>query len=108
MPSIEKNEFLLTQLVLMFQTAALQHMGKLKNPMTDKTEQDLPQAQISIDMLEMIHSKMKGNLSSEEERLLSSVLQDLRLNYVDEVMKAQNPTSQSAAPTTNPDPPQSS
>ena len=108
MPSIEKNELLLTQLVFMFQTAALQHMGKLKNPMTDKTEQDLPQAQISIDMLEMLNAKMKGNLSTEEERLLSSVLQDLRLNYVDEVMKAQNLTSQSAAATTTPDPPQPS
>ena len=78
------------QLVLMFQAAALQQLGKLKNPLTDKIEQDLKQAQISIDMLEMLHSKMKGNLSSEEERLLSSTLQDLKLNYVDESSKKQS------------------
>jgi hypothetical protein len=83
------HEALLVQLILMLQTAALQQMGKLKNPLTDKVEQDLQQAQLSIDMLEMLHSKMKGNLTEEEERLLSSVLRDLKLNYVDEISKKQ-------------------
>ena len=102
----EKNELLLTQLVLMFQTAALQHMGKLKNPFTDKIEQDLQQAQISIDMLEMIQAKMKGNLSQEEERMLTTVLKELRLNYVDEVTKKQAAQSQPSAnpPTSEPAP----
>ena len=36
MNSNEKNELLLAQLIYMFQTASLQHMGKLKNPATDK------------------------------------------------------------------------
>jgi len=103
MESKEKDQLLLTQLVLMFQTAALQHMGKLKNPMTDKVERDLSQAQISIDMLDMLHSKTKGNLTPDEERIFSMVLQELRLNYVDEVAKDQNaqqqpPPSQTAPP----------
>jgi hypothetical protein len=93
----EKNQLLLTQLILMFQTAALQQMGKLKNPLTDKIEKDLSQAQISIDMLEMLHKKMKGNLTQEEDRLFSSVLQELKLNYVDEAMKDQH-IGTSAAP----------
>lgn len=83
----DKNQLLLTQLILMFQTAALQQMGKLKNPLTDKIEKDLSQAQISIDMLEMLHKKMKGNLTEDEDRLFSTVLQELKLNYVDETMK---------------------
>jgi hypothetical protein len=86
----DKDDILLTQLTLMFQTAALQQMGKLKNPMTDTIERDLSQAQISIDMLEMLHKKMKGNLTAEEERMLSVVLQELKLNYVDEVSKSQS------------------
>ncbi|MDI6766608.1 MAG: DUF1844 domain-containing protein [Bacteroidota bacterium] len=89
----QKNELLLTQLILMFQTAALQHMGKLKNPFTDKIEQDLPQAQISIDMIDMLHSKMGNNLTQEENKLFMTVLQELRLNYVDEVSKAQKASS---------------
>jgi hypothetical protein len=93
----EKNELLLTQLILMFQTAALQHMGKLKNPMTDTVERDLGQAQISIDMLEMINVKTKGNLTDSETRMMASVLQDLRLNYVDEVSKQQTSSAASGS-----------
>lgn len=85
----EKNTLLLTQLIALFQTAALQQMGKLKNPVSDRIEQGLHQAQISIDMLEMLHAKTKGNLTSEEERMFSTVLSELRLNYVDEATKAQ-------------------
>jgi hypothetical protein len=82
-----KSQFLFTQLVLMFHAAAMQHMGKLKNPMTDKIERDLHQAQASIDMLDMLKEKAKGNLTSDEEHWLNSVLQELKLNYVDEVTK---------------------
>ena len=101
----EKDELLLTQLILMFQTAALQQMGKLKNPTTDKIDVDLPQAQISIDLLEMLHKKMKGNLTGDEERIFSTVLQELKLNYVDEVSKHQNdrkeqPSGSSTIPST--------
>ncbi len=102
MDSKEKDELLLVQLVLMFQTAALQHMGKLKNPVSDKVEHDLPQAQISIDMLAMLHEKMKGNLSPNEDRLFSQVLQELRLNYVDEASKA--PSQQEQTPDSQPPP----
>jgi hypothetical protein len=87
MDANEKNQILLTQVILMFQTAALQQMGKIKNPMTDKVERDLSQAQISIDILDMLYSKMKSNLMPEEERLFSTVLQELKLNYVDELSK---------------------
>jgi hypothetical protein len=98
----EKYELLLTQLVFMFQAAALQQMGKLKSPVSDKIEQDLAQAQISIDMIDMLHTKTKGNLSPEEEKMFSSILRDLRLNYVDELGKQKAPPAQSSAPTEEP------
>ncbi|RCK77449.1 MAG: hypothetical protein IGBAC_1758 [Ignavibacteriae bacterium] len=89
MDQSEKNEFLLMQLILMFQTTALQQMGKLKNPLTDKIEKNLEMAQTSIDILDMLHQKMKGNLSENEEKLFIDVLKELKLNYVDEVSKEQ-------------------
>ncbi len=82
---------LFTQLVLIFHTAAMQHMGKLKNPLTDKIERSLIQAQSAIDMLDMLKERMKGNLSNEEERFLSTVLQELKLNYIDEMNKPEPP-----------------
>ncbi|MGD0337605.1 MAG: DUF1844 domain-containing protein [Bacteroidota bacterium] len=83
---------LFTQLVLIFHTAAMQHMGKLKNPLTDKIERSLIQAQSAIDMLDMLKERMKGNLSNEEERFLSTVLQELKLNYIDEMNKPEPPS----------------
>ncbi len=79
-----KDQMLFTNLIIMFQTAAMQHMGKLKNPMTDKIERDIEQAKISIDILDMIQRKTEGNLEEYEKKLLKSVLHDLRLNYVHE------------------------
>ncbi len=99
-----KNQLLLTQLILMFQTAALQQMGKLKNPSTDRIERDLQQAQISIDMIEMLHAKMKGNLSADEGRLFTDILRELKLNYVDEVTKDQAAKHQQPPDSSTPEP----
>jgi hypothetical protein len=101
MDTKQKDEFLITQIILMFQAAALQQMGKLKNPMTEKVERDLNQAQISIDILDVLHRKMKGNLSDDEDKIFKQVLQELRLNYVDEAAKSQketDPPKSDAAP----------
>ncbi len=87
MDTNEKHRLYFEQLVFLFQSAALQHMGKLKNPATDKIERNLPQTQFMIDMLDMIEVRMKGNLSPEEERLITTVVKELKLNYVDEMNK---------------------
>jgi len=68
----------------MFQTLALQQMGKLMNPITGKVERDLRQARITIDMIAMIQKKTSGNLSAEEKRLVDNILMDLQMNFVDE------------------------
>ncbi|MBI3111373.1 MAG: DUF1844 domain-containing protein [Ignavibacteriales bacterium] len=87
MNQIDKDGALLMNLLLLFQAAAMQHMGKIKNPMTDTIERDLEQAQFAIDTLDMMANKMEGNLTSDEERLLTSILKELKLNYVDEQSK---------------------
>jgi len=83
----DRNSQLFFSLVAMFQTAAMQQMGKLINPVTGKIERDLEQARFSIDILGMLQEKTKGNLTDEERRFLDHVLFELRLNYVDELEK---------------------
>jgi len=85
--SSSTSNLLFAQLVLMFQTAAMQHMGKLKDPLSDKVERNLDEARTSIDFLQMLSEKTKGNLSSDEQRYLDTMLRDLRLNYVEEAAK---------------------
>ena len=83
----DKNTMLLFGLVYSLQMTVMQHLGKIKNPMNEKIERSLPDAEATIDMLEMLHVKTKGNLSTEEENVIINVLRDLKLNYVDELSK---------------------
>ena len=85
------NELLFMQLVLQNQQLAMMSMGKLKNPVTDKIDRNLEFAKISIDSLDMLAAKTKGNLSEYEEKFLTEVIKELKLNYVDEVNKDQKP-----------------
>jgi len=61
-------------------------MGELKSPDGEKVEVDLAAAQETIDLLLMLKEKTKGNLASEEESLLSSLIADLQLKFVQHKM----------------------
>ena len=80
------------QLVVSLQAAAWQQMGKIASPVTGKVERNLDQAKASIDMLEMLSEKTKGNLSNEENQLLSNALYELKMNFVDESSKPESKT----------------
>jgi len=84
-----KLNMLFMSLVLSLSQAAMQQMGKIINPLTGKIERNLEQAKVTIDMLEMLKEKTKGNLVKEEEKLISETLATLQLNYVDEVKKGE-------------------
>ena len=86
-PDRSREAALFLQLVLGLQQAAMMSLGKLMNPMSGKLERNLEAAKNTIDTLSAIESRTRGNLESDEQRVLSQVLTDLRLNYVDEVKK---------------------
>lgn len=83
----QHNELLFMQLVMMFQGMAIQQLGKVANPATQKVERDLGQAKNFIDLLSMIEAKTNGNLNDQEKQLLDHALFELRMNYVDETKK---------------------
>ncbi len=85
----QRNELLFTQLVFMFQGAAMQHLGKVKNPATDRIERDLEQARHAIDVLGMFEAKTRGNLAPREKQFLDHALFELRMNYLDEANRTQ-------------------
>ena len=84
-PSREAALFL--QLVLGLQQAAMIGLGKLMSPMSGKIERNLEAAKNTIDTLAAIESRTRGNLESDEQRVLTQVLTELRMNYVDELKK---------------------
>ena len=75
------------ELVMMQAQQAAMFLGQLPGPDGQKLEANLPYARMFIDQLEMLQEKTRGNLSHEESQVLTSVLSDLRLAFV-QVSKA--------------------
>jgi len=63
-------------------TQALIHLGEAKNPITGRVEKNLDQARFTIDTLQIIEEKTRGNLTEQESRLLKNILYDLQMRYV--------------------------
>jgi hypothetical protein len=59
------------------------NLGLFDNPLTGKRETNLEQAKYSIDLLQILNDKMQGNLTDEEAKLISAILYDLRMRYVE-------------------------
>ncbi len=83
----DNHQILFMQLVMQNQQIAMMAMGKIKNPVTDKIDRNLEYAKVSIDTLDMLQARTKGNITEYEEKFLTEALKDLKLNYVDEVEK---------------------
>jgi hypothetical protein len=83
----QKQQVLFMQLVLTFQQAAWQQMGKIPDPIHNKITRDLEQARHSIDLLDMLKTRTQGNLDAEEASFLEHILRELKLNFVDELDK---------------------
>ncbi|MCX6992764.1 MAG: DUF1844 domain-containing protein [Kiritimatiellaeota bacterium] len=77
------NKVLFMHLVSMLAMSAIQQMGKLVDPGTGKAEINLEAAQATIDMLDMLEARTRGNLDVEETKLLKNTLMSLKMNYVE-------------------------
>ena len=86
-----ENTLRFLDMVGLFGTQAMIALGKLANPATGKAEKNLPAARLFIDTLEMLESKTKGNLNSDETKVLHATLTDLRLMFVEESKAPQTP-----------------
>ena len=90
---MEKNDQLLMQLIYMFHTSAMQGLGKIADP-TGKVSRNLEYVSQTIDLMEMLKVKTKGNTTDEIDKLLEGMLSELSLNYVDEKAKPENKVEQ--------------
>jgi len=70
-----------TFILSMSQTALL-NLGCGPHPDTGECNCDLGSAKCTIDIIEVLQEKTKGNLTGEEERILDRILTELRLMWV--------------------------
>lgn len=69
--------------VLSLASSALIALGKMPEPGGEQLPVDLETARALIDVLGMLEVKTKGNLDEAEQKLLASLIYDLRVAYVD-------------------------
>jgi hypothetical protein len=64
-------------------SSAFVHMGLIPDPETGKSRTpNLAIARQTIDMIELLEAKTRGNLTPDEETLLRNLLTDLRMRFV--------------------------
>jgi hypothetical protein len=73
-----------TNFVLSLSTSALFHFGDFPEHEGGASEKNLPAAKQTIDILDMLNEKTKGNLNENENNLIKGVLYELKMRYVKE------------------------
>ena len=88
-------------------------LGQIPHPQTGKAEVNLDVAQMLIDQLVMIQEKTKGNLNSDEAKILAGAISNLQIAFVEAVreepadtasVKAETPPQVEQKPPTDPAP----
>ena len=69
--------------VISLATTAAVHFGDIADPNTgERQEPDLIAAHQMIDLISLLQEKTKGNLSTDESKLVDDLLYELRMRYV--------------------------
>jgi Domain of unknown function (DUF1844) len=79
LPKIDFSTF-----VLSINSSALVQLGLIEDPVSGQKSKNLPMAKQTVDLLAMLEEKTRGNLSSDEANILTSILYELRMLYVKE------------------------
>ena len=80
-PDLLKIDF--STFVLSLSTTALYQMGMVEGPDGEKLgEPDKLLSRQTIDTLEMLREKTRGNLAEDEEQLMNSLLYELQMHFV--------------------------
>jgi len=77
MPAINFSTFIMS-----LNASALVSFGVLEDPVTRRKHANLPVGKQTIDILVMLKEKTRGNLSSDELKMLDSIIYELRMTYV--------------------------
>ena len=64
-------------------TSVMHHLGFVADPQGGTPERNLTLARQTIDILEMLQLKTRGNLDPDEAHLIESLLYELRMRFVE-------------------------
>ncbi len=79
LPKIDFSTFLLS-----LSTSVLYQLGLVADPLTgQKADPDKMLARQTIDTIELLREKTRGNLEEDEEKLFDSLLYELHMRFVE-------------------------
>jgi hypothetical protein len=84
-PSGEKVDF--STLLLSLFSSALIQMGEMPDPGTGEKAAHLDEARHSIEILDILAEKTRGNLTRDEEDLLRQAVTSVKMKYVQAVQE---------------------
>ena len=91
--SEQMRSALFAHLVMHQSNMAMMLLGKTPHPETGEVVRDPETARMFIDLLEMLETKTKGNLTKEEASLLKSALMAIRMAFVETANAPATPPS---------------
>lgn len=77
-----KMEATFSMLVMSIASSAAMAMGLTPDPQSNQTSVDKNLARFNIDLLEVMQSKTKGNLTTDENQFLTALISDLQLKFL--------------------------
>ena len=89
MAEIQRNTNMgeMTQRFIEFVMMQSQHaalfLGQIANPQTGELSVNLEAAKMFIDQLEMVREKTRGNLSSDEDKIINNALSNLQTAFLE-------------------------
>jgi len=81
-PGPDEHPLTFATFVISLGDSALVHLGAIPNPVTNERTRDMRAARQTIDIIGIIEEKTRGNLSEDEEKLMTNLLYALRMQWV--------------------------
>jgi hypothetical protein len=78
----EEGAITFSTFILGLASTTLIHLGEAPNPETGQRAVSLELARQSLDLLDLLERKTRGNLTPEEQQLFAALLTDLKLKFV--------------------------
>src|SRR5574337_2112227 len=82
-PEAEETSERFAMLVSYLSTTAMFQLGLLPGPGGEYIPADLANGSRTIDLLEVLQEKTRGNLTNQESKLLDEVLYELRMTFLE-------------------------
>ena len=76
------EQTLFTDFLMQMASSAFIYLGLVEHPATGRRQVNLEAAKDSIELLEMLREKTRGNLTRGEEKLFEDLMADLKMQFV--------------------------